>query len=170
MRKEFLEAGKIVGTHGVRGMVRIQVWADSVDFLSDFSSLYLKEGAMEIKLEKIAPHGNVAIAKIKGTDTIEQAEALRNRVVYVRRADIPLADGRYFVSEIIGCQVFDADTDALLGTLSDVSQTGANDVWHIEKGGNEYLVPAIEDVIVSVDIDQCIVRIRPLKGIFGDED
>lgn len=170
MRKEFLETGKIVGTHGVRGMVRIQVWADSTDFLNSFSVLYLKEGAEKIKISSIKPHGNVAIAKIAGVDTIEQAEALRNRVLYIKRKDVALADDRYFVSEIIGSNVFDADSGALLGTLSDVSQTGANDVWHIENGGKEYLVPAIPQVIDSVDIDENTIKIRPLKGIFEDED
>ncbi len=170
MRKEFLEVGKIVGTHGVRGMVRIQVWADSVDFLCGVKKLYLKGGESALKIEKIQPHGNVAIAKLCGVDSIEDAEKLRNRILFIKRDNAELADGRYFVSEIIGAEVFDADTDALLGTLSDVTQTGANDVWHIQNGENEYLVPAIEDVLVSVDIDSDIIKIRPLKGIFSDED
>ena len=130
MRKEFLEAGKIVGTHGVRGMVRIQVWADSVDFLCGIKKLYLKDNSSGLKIEKIQPHGNVAIAKLSGVDTIEDAEKLRNRILFVKRDDTDIPDGRYFVSEIIGAKVFDADTDALLGTLCDVTQTGANDVAH----------------------------------------
>ena len=81
-----------------------------------------------------------------------------------------LPEGRYFVSEIIGAQVFDADTDALLGILSEVSPTGANDVWHIKSGDKEYLVPAIPDVIVNVDINNDKIAIRPLKGIFDNED
>ena len=66
--------------------------------------------------------------------------------------------------------VYDADTDALLGTLSDVSPTGANDVWHIKSGDKEYLLPAIPDVIVDVDINNDKVIVRPLKGIFDDEN
>lgn len=170
MKKEFLEIGKFVGTHGVRGMVRIQPWSDDGEFLTRFKRFYLENGKTKIEMSKIAPHGNVVIAAVKGIDTIEDAEKLRNQVLYIRRDDAKLPDGRYFVSEIIGAQVFDADTDALLGILTDVSPTGANDVWHIKSGEKEYLVPAIPDVIVNVDINTDKVVIRPLKGIFDNED
>ena len=170
MKKEFLEVGKFVGTHGVRGMVRIQPWSDDGAFLAQFKNFYLEIGKTKIEMSKIATHGNVVIAQIKGVNTIEDAEKLRGQVLYLKRDDARLPKGRYFVSEIIGANVFDADTNALLGTLTDVSPTGANDVWHIEKDGKEYLVPAIPDVIVSVDINTDTVTIRPLKGIFDDED
>lgn len=170
MKKEFLEIGKFVGTHGVRGMVRIQPWSDNGDFLTQFKNFYLENGKTKIKMSKVTPHGNVVIAQIDGVDSIEGAEKLRNQVLYIKRDDAKLPEGRYFVSEIIGSQVFDADTLELLGVLSDVSPTGANDVWHIKSGDKEYLLPAIADVIVSVDIYNDKVMIRPLKGIFDDED
>ncbi len=170
MKKEFLEAGKFVGTHGVRGMVRIQPWSDNGEFLTQFKKFYLDGGKTKIEMSKIAPHGNVVIAAIKGVDSIEDAEKLRNKVLYIKRADARLPEGRYFVSEIIGAKVFDADSDNQLGILSEVSPTGANDVWHIKNGDHEYLVPAIPSVIVEVDINTDTIKIRPLKGIFDDED
>ncbi len=170
MKKEFLEIGKFVGTHGVRGMVRIQPWSDDGEFLTCFKKFYLENGKTKIEMSKITPHGNVVIAAVKGVDSIEEAEKLRGQVLYIKRDDAHLPEGRYFVSEIIGSQVFDADSGALLGTLSDVSPTGANDVWHIKSGEKEYLVPAIPDVIVNVDINNDKIVIRPLKGIFDDED
>ncbi len=170
MKKEFLEIGKIVGTHGVKGMVRMQPWSDNGEFLTQFKKFYLNDGIQKIEMSRITPHGNIVIAAIKGIDTIEQAEALRNRVLYIKRDDAALPDGRYFISEILGAQVFDADTNKLLGILSDVSATGANDVWHIKNGDKEYLVPAIPDVIADVDINTDTVKIKPLKGIFDDED
>ena len=170
MKKEFLEIGKFVGTHGVRGMVRIQPWSDDGEFLTQFKNFYLDGGKTKITVSKIAPHGNVVIAQIKGVDSIEDAEKLRGQVLFIKRDDARLPDGRYFVSEIIGATVYDADTNTLLGTLCEVSPTGANDVWHIKNGEREYLVPAIPDVIVNVDIDNDVITIRPLKGIFDDED
>ncbi len=170
MKKEFLEIGQFVGTHGVRGMVRIQPWSDDGKFLTNFKKFYLENGKTKIEMNKITPHGNVVIASVKGVDTIEAAERLRGQVLYIKRDDARLPADRYFISEIIGSSVYDADTNAPLGTLTDVSQTGANDVWHITKDGVEYLLPAIDDVIVSVDIDTDTVKIRPLKGIFDDED
>ena len=170
MKKEFLEIGKFVGTHGVRGMVRIQPWSDDGSFLTQFKKFYLDGGKAKIEMSKITPHGNVVIAAVKGVDSIEAAEKLRGQVLYIKRDDARLPEGRYFVSEIIGANVFDADTDKLLGTLTEVSPTGANDVWHITSGDNEYLVPAIPDVIVDVNINTDKIVIRPLKGIFDDED
>ena len=170
MKKEFLEIGKFVGTHGVRGMVRIQPWSDDGEFLTQFKRFYLNGGKIKINISKITPHGNIVIAAINGVDSIEEAEKLRGQVLYINRDDAKLPEGRYFVSEIIGAKVFDADTGVLLGILTDVSPTGANDVWHIKNGESEYLVPAIPDVIISVDINTDTITIRPLKGIFDDED
>lgn len=171
MKKKFLETGKIVGTHGIRGMVRIQPWSDSGEFLSSFDRFFLDDkGADSIAVKDIHPHGNVVIAKLEGVDSIEQAEQLRGKVIYLDRDDVDLPEGRYFIDDLVGCEVYSADGVILLGTLSDVSQTGANDVWHVTKDGKEYLVPAIEQVIVSVDIDAAKIVLDPMKGIFDDAD
>lgn len=171
MKKSFLETGKIVGTHGIKGMVRIQPWSDSGEFLAEFDRFYLDSaGESSVEIKSIQPHGNVVLAKLAGIDTIEQAEQYRGRIIYINRDDVELPEGRYFVEDLIGCSVYAADGQTLLGTLSDVSQTGANDVWHITKEGKEYLVPAIDEVIVSVDTDAARVVLDPMKGIFDDAD
>lgn len=171
MKKQYLQSGKIVGTHGIRGMVRIQPWCDSAEFLCGFKKLYLDaDGTNIINISTAKPHGNVVIAAIKGVDTIEKAESFRNKVVYINRNDANLEDERYFIEDIIGSTVFDADTNKILGEICDVSATGANDVWHIKRGEKEYLIPCIDEVVISVDIDLGQVVIRPLKGIFDDEN
>ena len=169
MIKEFIEAGKIVGTHGVRGMVRIEPWADSGEFLCRFKTLY-SDGKTPVSIEKIQPHGNIVIAQIKGIDSIEAAETLRGQVIYIKREDAGIPEGRYFVSELIGCLVFDADTNEPYGKLTEVSKTGANDVWHIKRNEKEYLLPAIDEVVKRVDIKGEKIEIRPMKGIFDDEN
>ncbi len=171
MKQNFLEVGKIVGTHGVRGMVRIQAWCDTPEFFCTLKKLYLdKTGKSYLEVLKSSPHGNVVIAAIKGVDSIEAAEAYRGKVLYMARDDADLEEGQYFISELIGCEVFHADSNTSLGKISDVSETGANDVWHIKRGDKEYLIPCIDEVVISVDIDNERVIIRPLKGIFNDED
>lgn len=171
LKKSFLEVGKIVGTHGVRGMVRIQPWCDSAEFFCGLKKVYLDgEGKNSLSLSKSSPHGNVVIAAIKGIDSIEEAEKYRNKVIYMSRKDAKLSEGQYFITDLIGCAVFDADSEIKLGVISDVSQTGANDVWHIKREDAEYLIPAIDEVVISVDVDKDRVVIRPLKGIFPDED
>ncbi len=171
MIKKYLETGKIVGTHGVKGMVRVQPWCDDGEFLTKFKFIYTdSEGKNKLKVVSAKPHGNVVLMTIDGVNSIEEAERLRGKVIYIDRKDVKLPEGRYFISDILGCTVTDADTNEILGQLSDVTETGANDVWHIKKGDKEYLVPAIADVIVSVKPEENSVIIRPLKGIFDDED
>ena len=169
--KKYLETGKIVGTHGIKGMTRVQVWADSEDFLSNFKVIYLdSEGNKSLEISRVQPHGNIALVSFKGVSTIEEAEKLRNSVIYIDRNDVSLPEGRYFIDDLIGCSVTDADTGNLLGKISDISETGANDVWHITNNGKEYLVPAIDEVIVSVNVEEKAAVLRPMKGIFDDED
>lgn len=171
MIKRFLETGKIVGTHGVRGMVRVQPWCDDGEFLTQFKAIYTdKDGENKIKVISAKPHGNVVLMSLAGVNSIEDAERLRGTVIYIKRSDVKLPEGRYFISDLLGCTVIDADTRDTLGILADVTETGANDVWHIKKEDKEYLVPAIEEVIVSVQPEKESVVIRPLKGIFDNED
>ena len=168
--KEFLETGKIVGTHGVRGMVRIQPWCDDADFLCGFEKIYIKNGEQALSVLKIQPHGNVVIAALDGVDSIEKAEALRGSVIYIKRDDVTLSEGQYFVDDIIGCEVFDIENGEKLGVISDVSPTGANDVWHVRCDGREVLIPKIDEVVKTVDITARRVEISVMKGLFDDED
>ena len=90
MKKEFLEIGKFVGPHGVRGMVRIQPWSDDFEFFDRFKNFYLQNGSTKINLTKKIEHGNIILAKVDGVDTIEQAEKLRNQLIYIKRDDADL--------------------------------------------------------------------------------
>lgn len=170
MKKRYIETGEIVGTHGIKGEVRVQPWCDSPEFLTQFKTLYLDTKGSKIKINSSRAHKNIVLMKIKDVDTIEQAEALRGKVLYLDRNDAKLPEGSYFQCDLFGCDVFDADTQEHLGVITDVSQTGANDVWHIKREGKEYLIPSIPDVVINVDIDAGKVIIRPLKGIFDDEN
>ena len=153
--------------------MRVDPWCDSPAFIKGFKRLYLDEnGEQEAEVRACRPHGNVALLSLSGVTTLEQAAAMRGQVLYMRRADARLPKGHYFISELIGCDVLDADDPALrYGTLSDVSKTGANDVWHVTNdAGQEFLLPAIPLVVIDTDVENNQVRIRPLKGIFDDAD
>ncbi len=171
MRKEYLETGEITGTHGVRGEMRVHPWSDTPDFLTQFKRLYLDEnGEAHLDIVRSRVHGNIVIVKAKGIDDIPAAERLRGKTVYMRRRDVKLDKDTYFVQDLIGCKVYDEDTDKFYGTVCDVSKTGANDVWHIEYNDKQVLIPVIDDVVISTDVDKQIIKIRVLKGLFDDED
>ncbi len=171
MKKNYLEIGKIVGTHGVRGMVRIQPWCDGIEFLKGVKNYYTDNlGSESLVAERIAENGNVFIAKFKGVDTIENAEDYRGKILYISRNDVKLEKGRYFIQDIIDCTVYDNESGEIYGVISDVSSTGANDVWHIKKGDKEYLIPVIPPVVKEVDVDAGVIKITALEGIFDNED
>lgn len=172
MIKEYLEIGKITTTHGIKGEVRVEPWCDEPEFMKKFKVLYLdKNGEKSVGI-KVRPNGHMAIAKIDGIDTVEEAAKLRNKVLFMKRSDASLPEGKYFIAELIDCTVVDADnTEKVYGTISDVSQTGANDVWHIRnENGQEYLIPAIPSVVIDTDVAVGLIKIRPLRGIFEDEN
>ncbi|MEE1145029.1 MAG: ribosome maturation factor RimM [Acutalibacteraceae bacterium] len=171
MLLSYLEVGQIVGTHGIAGEMRVQPWCDSPDFLTKFKTLYTdKNGENAVKVKSSRVHKNIVLIKFPDITTIEQAERMRGKVLYISRKDANIADGEWFIQELIGCTVFDADTGRDYGVLSDVSKTGANDVWHIKKDGKEYLLPAINDIIANVDVANEKVEIHSIiKGIFDDE-
>ena len=177
MLKQYLEIGQIVSTHGIRGEVRVNPWCDSPEFMKKFKTLYFDaDGNKSVKINACRPHGNVVILKLDGIDTVEDAQKLRNKTLYMNRADAKLKKGDWFIQDLIGCTVYDADDNTKsYGTLTDVAETGANDIWFIENDGKEYIIPAIKDVVINVDVENESVFIRPLKGIFdeeinGDED
>lgn len=169
MQKEFLEAGKIVNVHALKGEVKVMPWCDSAEFLCEFERLFLDGGDTELEIERARIFKNTVIMKFSGIDTVEQAEKLKNKVLYMWREDVELDDDCYFVQDLIGLEVYDADSGVLYGKITDVMQTGANDVYTIKGNGREYLVPAIPEVITDTDIDGGIMKIRPLDGLF-DED
>ena len=171
MKKTYLKIGKIVGSHGIKGMVRVECWCDSPEFLCKFKRLYTAQNSENVlKIEKATPHKNIALVKIKGIDTIEQAEDKRGQVLYIFRDDASLPDGQYFIEEIIGCMVFDAESKELYGKIADISPTGANDIWHINKDDKEYLFPSVPHFVDSVDIIGETIYVKPPKGIFDNED
>jgi 16S rRNA processing protein RimM len=166
MKKQYLEAGKIVTTHGIRGEVKIMPYTDVPELLCEFDRLFIGKEHREVIIERSRVFKNTVIAKIEGISTPEEAEKLRNKILYMHRDDLELDEDTYFIQDLIGMEVRDADSGQVYGRLDDVMQTGANDVYVIKGDGREYLVPAIADVIVSTDLENDIMTIRPLDGLF----
>lgn len=166
MKKEYLEAGKIVTVHGIKGEVKIMPYCDSPELLCEFDRLFLGKNHTEINVERSRVQKNMVIAKLEGYDTPEAAEKLRNKLLYMHRDDLELDENTYFIQDLIGMEVKDADTGELYGVIDDVIETGANDVYSIRGEERTYLVPAIADVVVSTDIDGNLMTIRPLEGLF----
>lgn len=171
MIKNYLELGQIVSTHGIKGEMRFNPWCDKPEFVKKFKTLYFdKNGEKSIKVISARPHGNMVILMLQDIDTVEKAQSLKNTVLYMKRSDAHLPKGTWFVQELFDCTVIDDNNGKVLGTIVDVSETGANDVWHIKTPKGEVLIPAIKQVIVNVDVEKGEILINPIKGLFEDED
>lgn len=171
LKKQYLEIGKIVNVHGLGGMVKVMPWCDSAEFLSEFDTLYRGKEHIPMKIERATVQKNMVLMKFAGIDTPEAANALRNTILYMNREDVELDDDTYFIQDLQGMRVVDADNGKEYGKLHDVLQTGANDVYEVEAPeGKILLVPVIPDVVLNVDFDTDTITIRPLKGLFDDAD
>lgn len=161
---EFLEAGKIVAVRGIRGEVKINVFCDSPEFLAESDTLWLGAQKTPYAIERSFPQKGQLIVKFKDVD-FPTAERLVGISAYIKKDDYRLEDGVFFIADLIGLTVKDADTGEDYGKIKDVIQTGARDVYVIN-GQKELLIPAIPDVIIDVDIKAGEMLIRPLEGLF----
>lgn len=151
--------------------MKVQPWCDSPEFFCEFEEFYIKGGKESVSVLSARVQKNMVILKIDGVDTPEDAVKLRNSVLYIDRNDVELEDGCYFIQDLIGLSVVDAENATVYGIITDVTETGANDVYHIKADdGKMYYIPAIPDVVVETDLDNGKMLIKPLKGLFDDED
>ncbi len=167
MSKDLLELGKIVAIHALKGEIRLQPWCDTPDFATGFKKVYLD--GKPVKVRSARPHKNIVIMHLDGINTPEEAQALVNKIIYISKDQVKLPEGTYFIADLIGMQVIDADTGAVYGELIDVSQTGANDVYHIRfEDGTVRYAPAIPLVVIETNVPEKLMKIRPLEGLFDD--
>lgn len=167
--KQFLECGRIVSTHGVRGEVKAEVWMDSPQEMTALKTLYLEGGKTPLPVQGARVQKNMVLLKLAGVETPEAGSLLRQKVLYARREDIPLKKGQYFLQDLIGLAVVDADSGCRYGTLTEITETGANRVYHIRfADGKVRLAPDIPQVVIRLAPEEGLVEIRPLPGLFDD--
>jgi 16S rRNA processing protein RimM len=147
---EPLEIGKIVNTHGLKGEVKVTPWCDDSRVFLSLDSVQTKNN--RLKIENVKFFKNTVIIKFSGINSIEDAEKMRNEIIYADRSQLaPLADGTYYIRDIIGLEVFEKDTR--MGIIEDCFDTGSNDVYVVlTDEGRRILIPAISQFVKKVDI------------------
>lgn len=161
MKKEFLEIGKIVNTHGVRGEVKVQPWADSPEFLLGFRTLYLDETPVKVRTGRV--HKGMVILALEGVEDVNAAMALKNRVLYMRREDARLPRGSFFLQDILGAKVV-TEAGEELGELADVLDLPGNPVY-VVRGAREILIPAVPEFVLRTDAENGVVTVRLIEGM-----
>lgn len=168
-RKKFLETGKIINTHGVRGELKVMSLCDSpCDFLKIGTFFWDSEGKMPCNVTGKRLHGEFPLIKCEGIDTVQDAALKKNKFIYSPREEIPLAKDKNFTQDLIGLPVIHVKTGKTLGKISDVLQYTAQSVYEIETQSGKAYVPAVKEFIVEIDTDKG-VYIDPIEGMFEGE-
>ncbi len=153
-RSSLVAVGKVVRTHGIRGAIKVLAYGETLGEMEAGEKLFSIEdkGQRQLTLVRLNPHQRVLIVEFEEIGSIDQAQALTGKDLFIDKGRLPrLPSGEYYHFQLIGLSVQTKDGKAL-GTLSTVLETGGNDVYVVEREGQELLIPAIEEVIVEVDL------------------
>ncbi|MBQ2244292.1 MAG: 16S rRNA processing protein RimM [Oscillospiraceae bacterium] len=163
MKLQFIEAGEIVTTHGVRGEVKVLPWLDSAEDLCDFDRCRI--GGKEYTIEKCRVQKSCDLVKLSGIDTMEAAQALRGKIIELYREDID--PEVIFAAELIGMEVY-AD-GVCIGKISEVLDYPGNSVYVVQ-GEHEYMIPAVKQFVLSTDVDADRMEVTLIEGMRTDEN
>lgn len=163
--EQYLEVGKITNVHGIMGEVRVQPWADSPEFLCRFKTLYVDKTHWPIEVERARVHKNMVILKFRGVTDVPSALAMRNAILYIDRKDAQLPEGAFFLADIYGLEVRDAQSGQVLGKVADVLTLPANNVYVVRGGERELMIPAVPQFIAETNPEGGYLRVNLIEGM-----
>ena len=161
MSGKYVDAGRIVNTHGIRGEVKIVPWCDSADFLRRYKTLYIDGKPMEVVSSRV--HKDNLLAQLRGVEDVNAAMGLKNKTLCIDRADARLPKGSFFLADILGARVVTED-GAELGALADTLDLPGQRVY-VVRGEREHLIPAVPEFILHTDADAGVITVRLIEGM-----
>ena len=158
-KSQYLECGKIINTHGIRGGLKLESWCDTPADLASLKKVYLQTGSdyKQYKVKKSSIFKQFVLLELDGINDIDAAMILRGKTVFADRDDIAIDEDAFFIADIIGLPVIDIESGEAIGTLSDVLNLGASDLYEINTKSGKKLIPAVPEFIKEIDLE---------KGIF----
>lgn len=163
MKLPYIEAGEIVTTHGVRGEIKVLSWLDSPEMLCEFDRCRIS--GREYVMDSVRVQKTCNLVKLRGVDTMEDAQKLRGKTMELYREDI--SDELIFAAELVDVEVY-AD-GVCIGKIKEVLDYPGNSVYVVQ-GEREYLIPAVKEFILSTDLERNQMQVKLLKGMASDED
>lgn len=166
-KKQYLECGKIINTHGFRGAVKLESWCNTPEDLAALSRVFIRQqGEMRcLAVKHASVFKQFVIAELEGIVDLDMAMALKNQVLYAAREDFSLEDGDVFIVDLIGLPVINAENGTTYGKLSDVINRGASDIYVIKTPDGERMIPAVEEFVKKIDVENGIF-VSPIEGMF----
>lgn len=163
MKSPYLPTGQIVNTHGLKGYVKIQPWADDPADLLDFDRFFID--GREYEVEQASLQKSMVLLKLAGVDTIDEAAKLRNKELLIAREDVELEEGVVFIADLIGLTVLSDGVE--IGKITEVLTPPGNDVY-VVKGEREYLIPAVKEFVEELNPEAGFVRVHLIEGMESD--
>ncbi len=165
MKSNFLPTGQIVNTHGLKGYVKVMPWADDPGDLLDFDRFFID--GKEYEVEYAAQQKTMVLLKLAGVDDADAANKLRGKEIAICRDDIELEEGVVFIADLIGLPVLADGVE--IGKITEVLTPPGNDVY-VVKGEHEYMIPAVQEFIETLNPEDGCIRVRLIEGMQTDAD
>ena len=166
--QEYLEVGQIVNTNGLKGLLKINPFTDDITRFERLKTILVdhKKELLEFEIESVRYQKKQVLLKLKGIDTIEEAEKYRADYLKINRnKDEKLPEDTYYIVDLIGLDIY-TEGGELLGKLDDIFSTGSNDVYVVKNSeGKQILLPAISDVIKNIDLEQKKIVVNLIEGL-----
>ena len=172
MKKDnpYIECAKIINTHGCHGGIKMESWCNEPEDLASLKRIFvLRNGAYEeYKLRRASVFKQFVVADLDGITDMDSALALKNQVCYALRSDFHLKKGEYFIADLVGLPVIDADNGHEYGHVKELINRGASDLYVVKTKTDEVLIPAVPAFIDHVDVQKGVF-VRPIEGMFPSE-
>ena len=166
--QEYLEVGQIVNTNGLKGLLKVNPFTDDITRFERLKTILVlhKKELLEFQIENVKYQKKQVLLKLKGIDTIEEAEKYKEDYIKINRKDAEkLPKDTFYIADLIGLEVY-TDSDELLGNIEDIFPTGSNDVYVVKNSeGKQILLPAIKDVIKQIDLEHKKVVVKLIDGL-----
>ena len=165
-KAKYLECGKLTNTHGVYGAMKAESWCDSVQVLASLSCVYLMKNGVytPLHISRASIFKNLVIFEFEEVPDVDTAEMLKGSVLYAAREDIPVEEGSVFIADMIGLPVIDANSGKLYGTLKDVNNLGASDLYVVATAAGERMIPSVPEFVQKIDLESGIY-VTPIPGL-----
>ena len=163
MRLTYVEAGRVVNAHGIRGDVKVLPTDGDAALIAGCKTVWIGGAAYPVVQGRV--HKDCALLRLGGVEDMDAALALRGQTVFLRRQEVRLPEGRYFAAELLGLRALDAETGEVLGELREVQPYPAHEVYRIVGPAGDFLVPAVPAFIRAVDLEAGTMRIQMMEGL-----
>ncbi|MBE6681792.1 MAG: 16S rRNA processing protein RimM [Ruminococcaceae bacterium] len=170
MKKKYLECGRIINKRGIGGELKVECYCDSPAAVKNVKVLYAdSDGKTAYIVKSIKEYKGFIYVKLDKVDSAEKADEMRGQLLFADRDDIIVGDDKFFIADLIGLDVVDAESKKVYGKITDVINYGASDIYVVSDGHKEYMLPAIDSIVLEKKLESYVL-IKPIPGIFDDAE